>query len=323
MIMGRANMIMGRINLLLHRYHGSCSYSKVLEYQTLLVDLIDNLSILHSRYRTVIFDRISVEECEDIIDSVLSGDYELSPILVYHLNMKEIDYDSFCRRKTVLSSAFCGLLRYYTNPKEGYITVVRPSTDRDVLLIAALEQVLLENTVNWKCPSIENLIYDYHSDINKEMVRVNRIYRIDIDSPPDIGIFLRRLSSINLQPDMHLYQFITSFLNLSYIDEDGLCHESNNGTYTVGDIARIVHNLIFKEIFDSSFRNQFPGVAFTRFVYQVIVGTKDSDDVVFNEEEGYALLNSLGLTGQIVSIGLDDDPIPICGNQLLYIDSRL
>jgi hypothetical protein len=55
----------------------------------------------------------------------------------------------------------------------------------------------------------------------------------------------------------------------------------------------------------------------------VIIGTKDSDEVVFNEEAGYALLKSLGLTGQIVSIGLGDDPIPICGNKLLYIDNRL
>ncbi|KAI3664757.1 hypothetical protein L1987_89470 [Smallanthus sonchifolius] len=96
----------------------------------------ENVSILHSRYRTVIFDRISVVEIEDMIEEI--------------------------------QSAFCGLLRYYPNKKAGYLTLVRPSTERDVLLIAALEQVLLENTVIWKCPSIENLVYDFHSDINKK-----------------------------------------------------------------------------------------------------------------------------------------------------------
>ncbi|KAI3668437.1 hypothetical protein L1987_88578 [Smallanthus sonchifolius] len=180
----------------------------------------ENVSILHSRYRTVIFDRISVVEIEDMIEEI--------------------------------QSAFCGLLRYYPNKKAGYLTLVRPSTERDVLLIAALEQVLLENTVIWKCPSIENLVYDFHSDISIKKWSVwNRIYRLEIDYPPDIG------------------------------------------------------------------------VAFTRFVSQVIIGTKDSDEVVFNEEAGYALLKSLGLTGQIVSIGLGDGPIPICGNKLVYIDNRL
>lgn len=147
---------------------------------------------------------------------------------------------------------------------------------------------------------------------------MNRIYRIEIDFPPDIGLFLRKLTSINLYPDTHIYKYITSFLNLTYIDEDGKCLESTK-TYTVGNLRRIVHNLVLKEIFDNEFRKLFPGVAFTRFVSQVIVGTKDSDGIVFNEEAGYALLKSLGLSGQIVSIGKGDDAIEICGNRLLYI----
>jgi hypothetical protein len=310
-----------KMTLLHHNQLGSRYYSKVKEYHSLLFDLIDNVSIMHSRYRTVIFDRISVEECEEMLNDILSGNYQLSPILVYHI--EEDEYESFCHQKTVLSSAFCGLLRFYPKKKAGYLTFSRPSTERDVLLIAALEQVLLDYTVNWKCPSIENLVYDFHSDINKEMVLVRRIYRLDIDYPPDIGLFLKRISSINLQYDTYIYQYITSFLHLSYIDEYGLCHSSMNGTYTVGDLSRIVLNLVLKEIFDYEFIKVFPGIAFTRFVAQVIIGTKDSDEVLFNEEEGYALLKSLGLTGQIVSIGLGDSPIPICGKKLLYIDNRL
>nr|YP_010265587.1 hypothetical protein MFQ52_mgp60 [Bidens bipinnata]YP_010352685.1 hypothetical protein MFU86_mgp60 [Bidens biternata]UIR99039.1 hypothetical protein [Bidens bipinnata]UIR99102.1 hypothetical protein [Bidens biternata]UIR99164.1 hypothetical protein [Bidens biternata]UIR99283.1 hypothetical protein [Bidens bipinnata] len=254
-----------------------------------------------------------------MIDDILSGDYQLSPILVCHIeeDEDEDEYESFCHQKTVLSSSFCGLLRFYPKKKAGYLTLSRPSTEKDVLLIAALEQVLLESTE--ECSSIEDLVYDYHSDIKKEMLHVNRIFRIEIDYPPDIGPFLKRISSINLQYDTHIYQYIISFQNLSYIDEYGLCHESMNGTYTVGDLSRIVLNLVLKEIFDYEFRKVFPGIAFLRFVNQVIIGTKDSDEVLFNEEEGYALLKSLGLTGQILSRGIGESPLPISGNKLLKI----
>jgi len=324
----KKKMTLLHCNLLGSRYYDclgsryfSRDYSKVQEYHELMFNLIEEVSLLYSSYSTRIFDRISAEECADMLEHIVSGNYQLSPILVYH--MKEDEIESFSNRKTVLSSSFCGLLRHYPNNQAGYTTFARPSTDTDVVLIAALEQVLLKNTVNRECPCIDNLIYDFHSDINKYMNPVNRIYRLDIDFPPDIGLFLTRLSSINLQPDTRLYQLITSFLNLSYIDEDGLCHESKNGAYTVGDISRIVQNLVFKEIFDDEFQKLFPGVSFTRFVSQVIIGTKDSDEVLFNEEAGYALLKSLGLTGHIVSIGQGDSPIPICGNKLVFIDNRL
>lgn len=285
-------------------------YGKVAEYHELMFDLMSVVSELHSKYRYAFFDRISEEECYEIINDISNGTYQLSPILVYSMKMDEIE--SFTNRKTVVSSAICGLLHTYPSQQEGYLTIARPSTERDVLLIAALERLLLERTVDWKCPRIENLVYDFYSDINK-MVCVNRIYRIDIDFPSPIGFFLINISEINLKPDTLVYQFLTSFLDLPYIDENGLCLERRNWTYTVGNLKRIIHNLVLNETFDYEFRKAFPGVAFTRFVSQVVIGTKDSDEVVFNEEAGYALLKSLGLTGLIVSIGHGDPPISCYG----------
>lgn len=321
MIMKKIKMKLIMNTVLHHNLLGSRHYSKVIENQPLLYDLFDRINSLYLNHQPTVFNRLYEEDCEELEDGIVSLDYQLSPLIITNIRVDD-DFVSYSHRKTVLCSAYCGLLRYYPYEKEGYVTLVRPSSELDVLLITALEQVLLEYTVNWKCPRIENLIYDFHSDINKGMVCVNRIYRLEIDYPPDIGLFLRRLS-INLTPDTHLYHYITSFQNLSYIDEDGKCLDSLNGVYSVGDLSKIVLNLVLKEIFDYEFRKLFPGVVFTRFVSQVIIGTKDSDEVNFNEEAGYALLKSLGLSGQIVSIGRGDDPIPICGGRLLYVESIL
>ena len=303
-------------------YNGSntCYYSKIVEYHALMFELIENIYNLHKLYGSTFLDQISVEECEKMVDDITCGFYQLSPIQVNNVKMDELSL--FLKEKTVQSSAICGLLHSYPGKEPGYITVVRPSHDKDVLLIAALERVLLDNTVNWKCPSIENLVYDFHSDINK-MVSVNRLYRIDISFPSPMGKYLQKVSQINLRPDTRLYQFLSTFLNLPYIDEDGMCLETLNGSYTVGEISRIVQNLILKETFDYKFRIEFPGVAYTRFVNQVIIGTKKVDGIIFHEIDGYQMLNSVGLTGNIVSIGRGDAPITCYGDKDLYIESML
>lgn len=296
-------------------------YGKVAEYQALMFELMHIVSELHSRFKSDYFERISVEECEQMLDDICNGEYQLSPILVSSVKMDEIE--SFCHRKTVMSSVICGLLHFYHSKKQGYITIARPSTERDVLLIAALESLLYPTTLKLSSISIDYLVYDFHSDI-KKMVCVNRIYRLEIDFPSPIGFFLSNLSQINLRPDTVLYQFLTSFLDLPYIDENGKCLERWNRTYTVGDLRRIILNHVLNETFDDEFRKAFPGVGFTRFVSQVIIGTKDSDEVAFDENAGYALLKSLGLTGQIVSIGLGDPPmLPCYGNKDVYIDRML
>jgi hypothetical protein len=303
-------------------YH-SCNtryYSKIVEYHVLMFELIENVSQLHNRYRSTFLDHISVEECEKMMDDIRCGFYQLSPIQVN--NIKNEEFKSFLKERTVQSSAICGLLHCFPGKEPGYTTVVRPSHDKDVLLIAALERVLLENTVNWKCPSIESLVYDFHSDINR-MVSVNRIYRIDISFPEPMGKYLKNISQINLRPDTRLYQFLSTFLNLPYIDEDGMCLETLNGSYTVGELSKIAQNLVLKETFDYEFRKEFPEVAFTRFVNQVIIGTKDDDWIVFNENDGYQLLNKLGLTGKILSIGRGDAPITCYGDIDLCISGML
>lgn len=150
--------MMKMMNMLIFRhklncYHGCNTryYSKLVEYHALMFDLIEYVSRLHNRYRSTFFDQISVEECEKMQEDIACGFYQLSPILVN--NIKEDEFELFCKDRTIQSSAICRLLHCYPGKEPGYITVVRPSHDKDVLLIAALEKVLLENTVNWKCPS--------------------------------------------------------------------------------------------------------------------------------------------------------------------------
>jgi len=293
---------------------GSRHYSKVKDSQPLILELLDTVSILHLIHQPIVFHGISDKECEDMLEDILLGRYQFSPILVQHMGYEE--HESFAQRDTVVTSAYLGLLRYYPKKKEGYLTFSRPSTEKDVLFIHALEEVLFLDKSAWGYTSLDSLLPEYFSEIKNGMKGVNRIYRLEIDYPPEIGHFLEK---IYLLPKTLIYQYITSFWNLSYIDENGMCPESLKGTYTVSDIRRIVMNLILTDIFDDEFRKVYPGVVFTRFVSQVIIGTKESDEVLFNEEKGYALLKSLGLTGKIHSIARGDSPFTIYRNFKLGI----
>ena len=88
----------------------------------------------------------------------------------------------------------------------------------------------------------------------------------------------------------------------------------------VGEISRVLFNIVLMNIFDREFSKRFPGIAFSRFINEVFISTNGNDKVIFNEKVGYALLEELSLVGKIVSIGPGDDPLPCC-RKLIYLDS--
>lgn len=119
----------------------------------------------------------------------------------------------------------------------------------------------------------------------------------------------------------YVYNLISKWLNLPYLNEDGV-HISCNHIHgkPVGDLSRILYNLTMKETFDREFAKKFPGVAVSRFITQVFIGTKTSDCVVFNNNNAYPLLYTVGMDANIVSIGPGDDPIACYENMTVSID---
>jgi hypothetical protein len=92
------------------------------------------------------------------------------------------------------------------------------------------------------------------------------------------------------------------------------------GMPPVGEITRVLFNIVLMDIFDREFPKRFPGIAFSRFINEVFISTRGNDEVIFDNKAGYALLEELSLAGKIVSIGPGDDPLQ-CYSQIIFFDS--
>ena len=88
----------------------------------------------------------------------------------------------------------------------------------------------------------------------------------------------------------------------------------------MGEITRVLFNLVLIMIFDCEFPKRFPGIAFVRFLHEVYIFTRSNDEVIFDEKVGYALLEELGLQGKIESTGQYDDPLYCYYNKIIYVD---
>lgn len=68
-----------------------------------------------------------------------------------------------------------------------------------------------------------------------------------------------------------------------------------------GEITRVLFHIVLAEVFDREFSIRFPKVAFTRLLSEVFIPTRYYEEVL-NEDAVYALLEDLGLEGDVESI---------------------
>lgn len=151
---------------------------------------------------------------------------------------------------------------------------------------------------------------------------VSRLYRLDLMASLSIipiSLILEKVKPF-VGDGSDCYNLISSFLNLPIINDNGN-HIRFGGMPLVGELSRVLFNIVLMDIFDRGFALRFPGVAFSRYLNEVFISTKINDDKIFEINAGYALLEELNLVGKIVSIGPGDDPLP-CYSKKVYLDNE-
>lgn len=171
---------------------------------------------------------------------------------------------------------------------------------------------------------LTNLIEEsYHNNL-QQIGNLDRLFKLDLkDSLRIIPIPLILSTVKPLVGDGPIYKLIESFLSLPIIDDNGNDRSSISmgGMPVSGEISRLLFNIVLLDIFDQKFRKWFPGIAFCRFHYDVFILTRGS--VIFDEKAGYALIEEVGLAGEIASIGRCDYPIPsISLDKYIYLDNE-
>ncbi|KAD6455026.1 hypothetical protein E3N88_09732 [Mikania micrantha] len=275
-----------------------------------LADSVKELYSFHSEKYP-----LNHSQYEVLLHQIKEGEYELSPIRVHNVKKVEFD-DNYCCQ----ISHFC----FIPSRLPGYITVVKVD-DKDLLVIDALTQLLLSVSLYGYGKRTGCDFHDYFEEFRnkvQKMSGISRLYRMIIHVPLPKQFILDKLPMYNVEKDTDLYDMIESFLNLPYVDDDGNDVSDQIGRPAVGKLSSALYNLVLQETFDLEFDQFFPGVEVYRYISLVLIGTKNQDQVVFNEKAGYALLMKLGMTGKIFSIGPGDDPLSWCDRKGLLCTVR-
>lgn len=53
----------------------------------------------------------------------------------------------------------------------------------------------------------------------------------------------------------------------------------------MGEISKVLFNLVLIDIFDRELPKRFPGIAFCRFLYLIFIASKGNDEVLFDEKD--------------------------------------
>lgn len=271
-------------------------------------DLTDNLQFRMSR------DQLAV-----IQQKIVSGLYVLSPLQVKIIKKEDLTpflYDTL---------PDCPDIMFGAGSDPDILSVVMPDK-KDVLVLMGLSLMLFRLS-HGSLPKdgyrLENQVDSFYYSL-QQMGKVDRMYMLDLNASLRIfptSLILDKVKS--LVGEGTVYKLISSFLYLPFIDDDGN-HRSDScfgGIPPVGEITRVLFNIVLMDIFDREFPKRFPGIAFSRFINEVYISTRRNDEVIFDDKAGYALLEELSLAGNIVSIGPGDDPLLCYYRKILFLDS--
>ena len=270
-------------------------------------DLVENFQFSMSLYRLAVIQQ-----------KIVSGLYVLSPLQVKVLMKEDLNkflYDTL---------PDCPDIMFGAGHNPDMICVGMPDKE-DVLVLMGLSLMLFRLSYG-SLPKdgyrLDNLADSFYYDL-QQMGKVDRLYRLDLRaslSMIPISLILDKVKF--LVGDGSVYKLISSLLSLPIIDDDGNDRSdiSFGGMPPVGEITRVLFNIVLMDIFDREFPKRFPGIAFSRLMNEVFISTRGNDEVIFDDKAGYALLEELSLAGQIVSIGPGDDPLP-CYKKIIFLDS--
>lgn len=295
-------------------------YSSSSSYERSLEQLSDDIDFVYKDLTSYDESYMSLHQLSNIQYKILNCTYIPEPLRVKLVNKDEIS--QFMNQTLPVFSEFTlGIVN------DDLYKVVIPSNKEDNLVLMALSLMLLRLTyggIPKEGYRIENRTVFFISSI-QEMKNVDRLYLINLGSSlskiPKSFILEKILSLVGEGP---VYNLLLSFVDLPIIDDDGIDRkeEIRCGAFPVaGEICRVLLNIVLMDIFDREFTQRFPGIAFSRYVTDVFIASRSSDDsLLINEKELFKFLKEVNLSGIIQSTGRDKFQL-MATNVVALVDS--
>lgn len=261
-----------------------------------IVQLVEDMEFIYKDLKDQNLYGLPSCQFEAIIRCIISGSYVISPQLSFYISKELLPPFLYYYPDIAIATA----------PDSGLIYLTVPSAKEDIIVLMGLSLMLLRLAHPSFKPiggayRMENELSTYYCSL-KQMGMAERLYRVNLSESIKIlpiSLVLDKVKPL-VGDGTIVCKLIESFLSIQ---------KGNNGIPPAGEITRVLLEIVLMDIFDSVFPKRFPGVAFCRYSYEVVIATKGNDE--FDEKAGYALLKELGLTGNIISIGPGDFPINI------------
>lgn len=245
-------------------------------------DMIDNVEY-----------NMSPHQVDVIRQKIETDTYILSPLLIEFFKLMYI-HDFL----TYTLPNYPDLMIVPSEDSEINAFCLMPYNKEDVLVYMGLSKMLFELThahmsqKNYRFCSLLDPFYDSLV----QMGMIDKLYRIYL--LPSLNVIPNERILAIVKPiimNESVYKLIKSFLELPVYDEVGGYQCIFGGIKPVGDLSRVLFEIVLKETFDREINKRFPGVTFARYLNNVFVPARWNYDKIFDENAGYELLKDMGL----------------------------
>lgn len=85
-------------------------------------------------------------------------------------------------------------------------------------------------------------------------------------------------------------------------EKGGIKKDYSKNIQVLGEISRVLHDMVLGDTFDKEFRKDFPRITFLRYLNEICIPIQISSYTFFDEKEYLSFLSKVGLSGSISSI---------------------
>lgn len=138
----------------------------------------------------------------------------------------------------------------------------------------------------------------------EDMNNVDMLYKIYLSASTSVITKAQVLKAVKpfVGENEYVFRLVSSLLELPIYTKDKVLVESTDIIPPLGEVSRLLFNLVLIDLFDREFVKCFPDIIYRRFSHEVFVATADIYIDLFFSESCKALLGKIGLRGEIYSI---------------------
>lgn len=189
------------------------------------------------------------------------------------------------------------------------IMIIKESNIKDHLVLVGLS-VTLHRLIYGSLPQNGFRLLDRFPAFLQsleDMNNVDKMYKIDLSASISVitkSQVIKALKPFIVGDNGYVFRLVCSLFELPIYTKDGVPVSVKTDIPPLGEVFRLLFNVVLMDIFDREFVKCHPKIRFRRFYHEVFVPVARVTpyDVFFSEKSCYDLLGKTGLRGKIYTI---------------------